>query len=121
MAAISALSSALKTTTCERSYPTLRGHPPRIECGDKLHIPDELSRPETGIRLEVPPSLENVFVAAPLVYYLGAEMVPGEKPRLVTERFEYPLDDFPLEREIERLLKQVFFWTVSHGLPDTIG
>ena len=109
MAAISALSSALKTTTCERSYPTLRGHPPRIECGDKLHIPDELSRPETGIRLEVPPSLENVFVAAPLVYYLGAEMVPGEKPRLVTGRFKYPLDDLPLEREIERLLKQIFF------------
>ena len=109
MAALSALSSALKTTTCERSYPTLRGHPPTIECGDKLHIPDGLSRPETGIKLEVPPSLESVFVAAPLAYYLGAKMVPGDEPRLVTERFEHFLTDLPLEREIERLLKQIFF------------
>ncbi|GAA5052388.1 hypothetical protein ACFFQF_24160 [Haladaptatus pallidirubidus] len=80
-----------------------------IEYGDKLHIPDELSRPETGIQLELPPSLENVYVAAPLAYYLGAKIVPGDEPRLVTESFERLLIDLPFEQEIEKLLKQVFF------------
>ena len=36
--ALSTLSSALKTTSVERSYPTLRGHPPALELGDALDV-----------------------------------------------------------------------------------
>jgi len=109
MQAVSALGSALKTTSPERSFPTLRGHPPAIELGDRLDIPDGLEALDTGVRIEVPPSREAVYVVAPLAYYLGAEVVPGDRPRIVTdEGFEHRLGpDF--EEAVERALKQTFF------------
>ena len=112
MRALSTFSSALKTTSVERSYPTLRGHPPLVERGDELSIPDGLSAPKTGIRIELPRSLEHAYVAAPLAYYLGAELVPGDRPRIVTETgFEHRLDTpRGFEREVERVLKQTFFF-----------
>ncbi|WP_134671689.1 hypothetical protein [Halorussus marinus] len=111
MAAVSTFGSALKTTSCERSYPTLRGHPPTIELGDQLEIPDELTVPDTGIRIEIPSTYRAVYVAAPLAYYLGATVVEGDRPRVVTETgFEHPLDtERGVEAEAERLLKQTFF------------
>ncbi|WP_227380106.1 hypothetical protein [Haladaptatus halobius] len=109
LTALSVLSSALKTTTCERSYPTLRGHPPTIELGDELQIPDEITRAQTGIRFELPLSLQMAYVAAPLAYYLGAEMVPGDSPRLVADGFEYGFSNTTVEQGIERVLKQTFF------------
>ncbi|WP_254544184.1 hypothetical protein [Halomarina pelagica] len=111
LTAVSYLSSSLKTTTCERSFPTLRGHPPAIELGDELSILEGLSRPETGVTLELPPTLSAAVVAAPLAYYLGARLVAGDEPRLVTdEGFTYPLDGPDgYEREVERVLKHVFF------------
>ena len=110
MAAVEALGSALKTTSPERSYPTLRGHPPEIQLGDQLDIPPEIQRPETGIQIEVPPDLGSIYVAAPLAYYLGAELVPGSTPRLRTDSgFEYSLSPAAgYERAVERTLKQVF-------------
>jgi len=112
MAAVSALGSALKTTSPERSYPTLRGHPPTIELGDELHIPATLERPDTGVTIEVPAELRHIFVVSPLAYYLGAEVTWGPAPRLVTDTgFEHDLDDPArgFEGEVERVLKQVFF------------
>ncbi|WP_254280158.1 CHAT domain-containing protein [Haloarcula marina] len=111
MAAVETFGSALKTTDPERSYPTLRGHPPALELGDSLDIPDTIERPDTGITLELPPDLPSVFVAAPLSYYLGASIRPGPSPRLLTDDgFEYSLagpDGY--ERTVERTLKQLFF------------
>ena len=109
--AISSLSSALKTTGPERSYPTLRGHPPLVELGDRLSVPDEIARPETGVRLELPATVEALFAAAPLAYYLGAELVAGEEPRLVTDDgLDYDLTRAGcLESTVRRVLEQVFF------------
>jgi len=111
MSAVSAFGSALKTTSCERSYPSLRGHPPTVELGDALEIPDSLTVPDTGIEIEIPPTYRAVYVAAPLAYYLGATLVEGEQSRIVTETgFEHRLDaDRGFEREVERVLKQTFF------------
>ena len=111
MAAVSALGSALKTTSPERSYPTLRGHPPTIERGDRLSIPETLAPPETGIRLELPADYRYVYVAASLSYYLGATVEPGEEPRIVTDSgYTYPLGTGEaFEREVERVLKRTFF------------
>jgi len=92
MAAVSTFGSALKTTTCERSYPTLRGHPPRVELGAELSVPAELSSPSTDVTVEVPPTMSHVFPVAPLAYYLGAEVRPGDRPVLRAGDFEYPLD-----------------------------
>jgi hypothetical protein len=112
MCALSTLSSALKTTSVERSYPTLRGHPPLVEHGAALSIPDGLVTPATGVTIELPRTLEHAYVAAPLAYYLGADLVPGHQPRIVTDTgFEHGLDTpRGFEREVERVLKQTFFF-----------
>ncbi|MFC4451101.1 hypothetical protein [Halorussus aquaticus] len=110
MRAVSLLGSALKTTSPERSFPTLRGHPPLIETGDVFAVPDGIERPETGIRVEVPAEYEYVYPAVSLAYYLGAEVVPGTHPQLVTENgFTYDLEGgVGYERKVGRVLRQVF-------------
>ncbi|MFC7133484.1 MULTISPECIES: hypothetical protein [Salinibaculum] len=110
MAAVETFGSALKTADPERSYPTLRGHPPAVELGETLDIPSGIERPDTGIRLELPPTLPAIYVAAPLAFYLGAELEPGTEPRLVTTTgFEHTFSRDRFEREVEHALKQVFF------------
>jgi len=110
MSAISTFGSALKTTSPERSFPSNRGHPPAVKLGDELAVPDCVQPPETGIRLELPATYEAVYASAPLAYYLGAEVVLGQSPRLITDTgYEHPLDGAGgVGREIERVLKQVF-------------
>ena len=111
MRAVSQLSSALKTTTPDRSYPSLRGHPPEIELGDRLDIPAVVEPPETGVRIEVPPSIESVFPVASLAYYLGAEVVPGIEPRIVADGFDHPLESpgVGFEQSVARALKRTLF------------
>ena len=73
--AVTYSSSSHKTTGADRSYPTLRGHPPQIEFADQTEIPDPVreERFDTGIEMVVPDSFKYGFVAAPLAYYLQAE------------------------------------------------
>ncbi|WP_435194494.1 hypothetical protein [Natronomonas sp. EA1] len=85
MTVISEFGAALKTTSCERSWPTLRGHPPLVELGEALHLPGGRQRPDTGVTIELPPTLERLFPVTPLAFYLGAELVPGETPTLRTD------------------------------------
>jgi hypothetical protein len=123
MAAVSALGSALKTTSPERSYPTLRGHPPLLERDNRLHIPEGLKAPDTGISIRLPPDYRYIFVATPLAYYLGATVVPGDVPEIVSEDgFRHRLDGIAgFENEVERVLKQTFFFdclTRTEGLYD---
>ncbi|EMA11682.1 caspase family protein [Haloarcula marismortui] len=111
MAAVETFGSALKAHDPERSYPTLRGHPPALEIGDTLDIPADIDSPDTGVTLELPPDLASVFVAAPLSYYLGASLVPASEPRLTTDTgFTYSLDTARgFESEVGRTLKRLFF------------
>jgi len=109
MAAVSAMSSALKTTSAERSFPTLRGHPPLIELGDQLDIPDSLETPDTDVVIEVPADYRSVFVVAPLAFYLGADLRPAPAPALVAGDTVHELgtgDAF--EAAVVRTLKLVF-------------
>ena len=110
MQAVSTFGSALKTTSPERSFPSLRGHPPMVELGDELDLAG-LEPPDTGIVIEVPPEPRSIFIAAPLAYYLGARVIPGDKPLLRADTgFEYSLEGpSGLEQTVERTLKQVFF------------
>ncbi|WP_226377468.1 hypothetical protein [Haloterrigena turkmenica] len=110
MEAISMFGSALKTTGSERSYPTLRGHPPTITVDNELNIPDELTLPNTGVRIEVPPTLRHAFVVAPLAYYLAATVVPGPKPRLVTDSgFSCSLESKDgFNSVVSRVIRQIF-------------
>lgn len=95
--ALPLLGSALKTTSPERSFPTLRGHPPLIDFGESLEIPPDLEPPQTGIVLELPPTPRYLYPAAPLTYYLGADVAPASAPRLVAPdadlRYDLPSGD----------------------------
>lgn len=110
--AISTFGSALKTTTCERSWPTLRGHPPRLIRGDELSIPEGLEPPNSTVTLRVPPEYESLYPIAPLAYYLGAKVVPHETPQLITDTgFSYDLGGSKgFQDEVIRVLKQTFLF-----------
>lgn len=110
MDAVSTFGSALKTLTPERSYPTLRGHPPTIELGDSLDL-GGLEPPDTGVTIEIPPDYGSVYAVAPLAYYLGATVESGADPLLRTDRgFEHSLSGPQgFERTVARTLKQTFF------------
>jgi hypothetical protein len=110
MAAVSTFGSALQATSPERSFPSLRGHPPLVELGDKLSVPDAVAPPDTGVTIQVPRDRRYVYPVAPLAHYLGAEVVPGGTPRLVTDAgVEHDLaPDGAFEREVERVLKGTF-------------
>jgi hypothetical protein len=112
MTAISHLGSSIKEFSPERSWPRLRGHPPRIEVGDELTVPDHLERPETGIEVTIPPTYEAVYATAPLAYYLGATVTPGDRSALRTPSglsYRLATDAEPLADATERLLVQCFF------------
>lgn len=112
MRAVSHLSSALKTTTCERSYSTLRGHPPEITLGDKLRIPQIIEKPRTGIKIEIPPDHRSIYIVSPLAYYLGADLIPGDSYKIkTTHGFSYALDtsNVGVEEKIKKVLKKCFF------------
>lgn len=110
MRAMSFLGSALKTTTPERSWPTLQGHPPLVERGDEFDVPAGIEPPATETALVLPPEREYLYPAASLAYYLGATVEPGRAPRLVAGDFEYPLDGPEgYETTVERILEQVHF------------
>lgn len=109
MRALSTFGSALKTTSPERSYPTLRGHPPLVELGDSLDVPAGLDPPDTGIEVVLPPDLGDIYAATPLAYYLGATIVPGTRPRLVAESgVDRALDRPSVERGMREMLEHVF-------------
>lgn len=110
MRAISEFGAALETTSPERAFPTWRSHPPLLELGDSLHIPGGPQRPDTGVRIEVPPELDCIYPVAPLAHYLGAAVRPGDRPRLLADQgFAYPLDGRPnFETNVARVLKHVF-------------
>ncbi|MCO8246439.1 hypothetical protein [Haladaptatus sp. AB643] len=109
MRAISLFGSALKTLSPERSYPTLRGHPPLIEYGEGFSAPDALEPVDSGVELVVPPDREHVYPIAPLAYYLGATVIPGDDPRLVAGSFEQPLVGSEGYGEtVNRVLRQTF-------------
>jgi hypothetical protein len=78
LAALSLFGTAVQTASPERTYPTLRGHPPAIALGDGFDAPADLAPPDTGVVIETPPRLETALPVAPLAYYLGASVEPAD-------------------------------------------
>lgn len=110
--AISTFATALKTQSPERSFPTLRGHPPLIVPADRLEIPEGLNPIDTGIELRVPATVDNAFRVASTAYYLGAEVV-GDTPARIetTDGWTYPLDTAEtLSNSLTQVLQQVFLF-----------
>ena len=121
-AGLTHLSTSHKTDGPNRTYPTLRGHPSLLECGDSLEIPDCIREDfsPSGIELIVPADYESLFVAAPLAYYLQATIEPRTCPttgpnhatlRIPEFAVEKQLSPMPgFERDVDRLLRKVFFF-----------
>jgi hypothetical protein len=114
--ALSHLHASHKTTGVDRSYPSLRGHPPRLELGEEVTVPDEVvaATPDTGIELVAPDDLKTLFVLAPLAYYLQASVDVDDRSapmlRITSLDVERDLSAMPgLERDVTQLLRQVFF------------
>lgn len=78
--ALSTLSAGLRTTTPDRSFPSLRVHPPRIKIGDSTTIPASVREqvPETHIELSVPASIGALLSVAPLAHYLCATVIVAD-------------------------------------------
>ena len=108
MAGVSTFGSALKTLSPDRSWPTLRGHPPAIERGSVLDVPEAVTPPETDVRVEVPPAYGPIFTVAPLAFYLGASVEPGEQPRLVAGDAVREFDATALAADVQDVLEHVF-------------
>jgi hypothetical protein len=108
MRAVSMFGSALKTQSPERSFPTLRGHPPLVERGEAFDAPDHVSTVDNGVAIEIPETWRALYEVSSLAYYLGADVVPGESTALVLdgERFELSEDGVGAPQAV---LKHVFF------------
>jgi len=112
---VSFLHSSMKTTDPERSFPTLRGHPPRLEIGETLDVPEGIAETteDTGIALRAPSELGDVFVLAPLSFYLQAELTveAGADPvlEIPSAGVEHPLGAEDLQAGVADLLRRVFF------------
>jgi len=91
MEAISLFGNSMKTWSPERAFPTLRGHPPLIEYGERSAFDAGHAPPDTGIKLQVPAAYEWVYPVAPLGHWLGATIHPGDKAVLTTNGENYPL------------------------------
>lgn len=78
MRAVSLFGNAMKTWSPERTWPSLRGHPPLLELDSECRIPEALTPPDTNIGITVPAELDWVFPVAPLAYWLGATVEPGD-------------------------------------------
>ncbi|AGN02640.1 hypothetical protein L593_13505 [Salinarchaeum sp. Harcht-Bsk1] len=112
-------SAAHKTTGTDRSYPTLRGHPPLLEIADEtadVEVPSAIreARDDTGIELLAPNAVESLLVLAPLAYYIGADVQVGNVAspilRAPDADVAHELPAMPdLERDATRLLRKVFF------------
>ncbi|NHN46411.1 hypothetical protein G9464_02190 [Halostella sp. JP-L12] len=82
MTAVSHLGSSIKEFSPERSWPSIRGHPPAIEVSEELRIPSSIERPRTGITITVPECYADVYRVAPLAFYLGATVEAGDRAEL---------------------------------------
>lgn len=106
MAAASYLGSSIKEWSAERSWPTLRGHPPTIELGEERRLPDRLSKPDTDMTVGVPRETAAVLRVMPLAHYFGADVVPADRAelRLGSQHVEPLGSGVELERSVDDLL-----------------
>ncbi|CDK39235.1 uncharacterized protein BN903_9 [Halorubrum sp. AJ67] len=107
MDAVSLLGSALQTTSPERSFPTLRGHPPLIEPGEEFRVPERVEPVDSGVRIVVPPEYRYLYPVVSLAYYFAAEVVPGDAPRIEGDGWTYPLEP-GFEARTAEVLRQSF-------------
>jgi hypothetical protein len=112
--ALSTLSVAFRTTTADRSFASMRTHPPLVEFGDTFDVPAELEagRPNTGVSLTLPADLSYLIPAGSLVHYLGADVdvEAGAEPTLHADGVSVALGHGrAYEETVSSVLRRVFW------------
>lgn len=110
--AVSHFGAAMESTDPERSFPTLRGHPPSVEVGDERIASREITTASSSVTVAAEPTIASVLRTAPLAYYLGAPLEVSDEPRVAVDgtsvRIGGPRGPTPGE-----LLKHVFVCDVA--------
>ena len=106
--AISTFGSALKTRSPERSFPTLRGHPPELTVGTQLSIPDSIDATNSELTIEVPEDYAALFTISPLAYYLDARVEIGDHTRLHLPDSTHQFDATALATDVLSVLRHCF-------------
>lgn len=108
--------AGLDADSPDKSFPGKRVHPPAIEFGEATAVPPSVRAAATtsDVSLTVPDSLEALFVAAPLAYYLQADVRTESVPavRIEAPALDGPLwlgRSAPLENDVAALLHRVFY------------
>ena len=110
--AITAFGALARPAGPERSFPTLRPHPPLIEFGPEAHVPDYLAERPGRIRIDVPGTYLHAAMAAPLAYYLGAAVEIAESEpgiRVDGEPLTTWTTDMEIESACENILQRTLF------------
>lgn len=113
--ALMIISDSFETHSADRSYPSMRNHPPQIEVKEddenklKFREPDHLR----NILIKVPNSFEQIFVISPLAYYLQAKLKISDRETveisLPDHKFSKQFSNQPhLEKESNDMLRRVF-------------
>lgn len=113
--ALTVISGSHRTPTPDRSFPTMRQHPPELTFTDPVdgetRIPPALRRSGDDVELVLPPDLRYLVTGASLGHYLGATVrtESGATPALIAgDRHELPpLPDFP--HAASELLQRTFY------------
>ena len=111
--AISKFGEVHRTDSPDRSYPSMRRHPPLVEFDEELSADDLLERSsEATIKIILNDSLESVFLATSLAYYLDAkiDVETGGSPAIETSEVCHEFANLDtLHREFSALLQRVFY------------
>jgi len=122
--AMTAFSVPFSTTGVDRVHRPYRGYPPLVRTGPETVIPEAVTdtRASSGIEFRLPADLETLYPAAPLAYYLSADVsIHDGPPTLSTQSFTHEFDDgssFP--SQVVDCLRRVFFLDMVgswHGQP----
>lgn len=78
--ALSAFPASFRSTTPNRSFSSMREHPPLVEFGEETDVPDAVAEsvPDSDVELRLPADLAALLPAAPLAAYLGADVCVDE-------------------------------------------
>ncbi|MFW5963375.1 MAG: hypothetical protein ACOCQM_00820 [Natronomonas sp.] len=93
--AVTAAGGTHRTTDAARSHPGFRPRTPRVTFGEQS-IPEALRDRSPAATVTVPPSTRAVLIAAPLTYYLGAELRVAEgAPRIESPELARTFEPLP--------------------------
>ncbi len=82
-ATVGALGANMTDFHPSRAFPRERAHPPSVTFAEGFELSAGLSAPDTDITIEAPATYLHAAMAAPLAYFLGADLRPANAGALL--------------------------------------